>query len=118
MRGNSRAHLAGGGGYDDLAADEALGVFAEAIARHDPRTKHLYFDVSGVIGFSLEMPPEKANLTATRIRQLGIDRILFGSDTATAGNFTPRQEWIAFRQLPLTDAEFRRIANNVAPYMR
>jgi uncharacterized protein len=112
------AHLAGGGGYDDPAADEALDVFAEAIARHDPRTKHLYFDISGAAGFDLNMPPAKAKQAAARIRRLGLDRILFGSDTATGGNLDPRQAWIALHQLPLTDAEFQKIANNVAPYMR
>jgi predicted TIM-barrel fold metal-dependent hydrolase len=50
--------------------------------------------------------------------RLGIDRILFGSDAATGGNLPPRQAWAAFRQLPLTDAEFKKIAENVAPYMR
>lgn len=110
------AHLAGAGGYDDPTTDQALGVFVEAIANHDPRTKHLYFDVSGVV--SLDISPEKAKLVATRIRQLRLDRILYGSDAATAGNLAPRQAWAAFRQLPLSDAEFRAIASNVAPYMR
>ena len=44
------AHLAGAGGYDDPAVDEALGVYADAIANRDPRMAHLYFDVSGVAG--------------------------------------------------------------------
>jgi hypothetical protein len=30
----------------------------------------------------------------------------------------PRLTWAAFRKLPLTDAEFRAIESNVAPYMR
>ena len=112
------AHLAGGGSYEDRAADDALAVFADAISKHDPRTKHLYFDVSGAVGFALGIPVDKANLMAKRLRQIGLDRALFGSDTPTGGNLMPREAWVAFRQLPLTDAEFRTIANNVAPYMR
>jgi predicted TIM-barrel fold metal-dependent hydrolase len=112
------AHLAGGGGYEDPAADDALDVFADAIAKHDPRTRHLYVDVSGVVGFALGIPVDKANLMAARLRKIGLDRILYGSDTPTGVNFMPREAWVAFRQLPLTDAEFRTIANNVAPYMR
>src|SRR5690348_11164941 len=41
------AHLAGAGGYD-AATDEALGVYAAAIERGDPRVRHVYFDASGI----------------------------------------------------------------------
>jgi hypothetical protein len=41
-----------------------------------------------------------------------------GSDGATGGGLTPKDAWAAFRKLPLTDAEFRTIATNVAPYMK
>ena len=44
------AHLAGAGGYDDPATDEALAVFVDAIAKRDPRMKNVYFDASGMIG--------------------------------------------------------------------
>jgi uncharacterized protein len=112
------AHLAGGGGPDDAGADEVLAFLAEAIERHDPRTKHLYFDVSGAVGFGLGIPVDKAYLMAKRLRQIGLDRILYGSDTPTGANLMPREAWAAFRQLPLTDAEFHTIANNIAPYMK
>jgi predicted TIM-barrel fold metal-dependent hydrolase len=112
------AHLAGGGSYDDTAADEALQVFIDAVGRHDPRMKHVYFDLSGAVGFDLNMPVDKAKAVAGRVRKLGIGRVLFGTDTSTPENFTPRQAWIALHQLPLTDAEFRTIAHNIAPYMR
>ena len=55
---------------------------------------------------------------AQRLRQIGIDKILYGSDAATPGNLRPAEAWQAFRKLPLTDAEFAKIATNVAPYMR
>jgi predicted TIM-barrel fold metal-dependent hydrolase len=112
------AHLAGAGGYDDPTTDEALAVLADAVSSRDPRTKRLYFDVTTAVGPGLGLPVEQANLIARRIRQIGVDRILFGSDAAVAPNVPPREAWAAFRQLPLTDAEFRTIATNVAPYMR
>jgi predicted TIM-barrel fold metal-dependent hydrolase len=108
------AHLAGAGGYDD-ATDSAAAVFAEAIRRHDPRTAHVYFDISG-IGFDPALPQQKERFVA-RMRQIGLDRILYGSDGAVPG-FGPREYWASFKTLPMTDAEFRTIASNVAPYMR
>ena len=108
------AHLAGPGGYD-LVTDSALSVFVDAIARHDPRAKRLWFDVTTV---TRSVTPDNARLLATRIRQLGVDRVLFGSDAAAGGNLAPRESWAEFLRLPLTEAEFRTIANNVAPYMR
>jgi len=110
------AHLAGAGGYDDPAIDEALAVFVEAIANRDPRMKHVYFDASGMIG--VEKPGDKLNLIATRIRQIGLDRVFYGSDGALPPAYTPKKAWEAFRRLPLTDAEFKIIANNRAPYLR
>jgi predicted TIM-barrel fold metal-dependent hydrolase len=62
-------------------------------------------------------PDERQQITA-RIRQLGLERVLYGSDTAVNPLAYPQAGWEAFQRLPLTDAEFRVIANNVAPYMR
>ena len=61
--------------------------------------------------------PAEAALLATRMRQIGVQRILFGSDGATGGNAPPREAWAAFRTLPLTEGEFRTIAMNVPPYL-
>ena len=63
------------------------------------------------------MEGERGELIATRIRQLGLDRVLYGSDGAIPGN-SPREYWTRFRRLPLSDAEFRKIEGNVAPYMK
>jgi predicted TIM-barrel fold metal-dependent hydrolase len=109
------AHLAGAGGYDDASVDEALAVFVDAIARKDPHMAHVYFDASGVAG--LGQWREKASLIAKRIRELGAGRVLYGSDGAGGGNLAPREAWAAFRQLPLSEVEFRTIEDNVAPYM-
>jgi predicted TIM-barrel fold metal-dependent hydrolase len=109
------AHLAGAGGYDDPLVDEALGVFAEAAARRDPHLLRFYFDVSGVAG--LGNWKERVDVIVTRIRQLGVERVLYGSDGAVGEN-SPQKALAAFRQLPLTPDEFRIIESNVAPYMR
>jgi predicted TIM-barrel fold metal-dependent hydrolase len=83
------AHLAGAGGYDDPGIDQALAVFVDAIAKHDSRMKHVYFDASGVIG--VEKPTEPLNLIATRLRQIGLDRVLYGSDGALPPTYTPKK---------------------------
>jgi predicted TIM-barrel fold metal-dependent hydrolase len=110
------AHLAGAGGYDDPLVDQALAVFVSAIAAGDPRMARVYFDVSGVVGLGDWV--SKVKLIATRIREIGIERILYGSDGAGGGNLTPRDAWAVFRRLPLTEMEFRTIATNIAPYIR
>jgi hypothetical protein len=42
----------------------------------------------------------------------------YGSDAAANPLAYPQAGWEAFQRLPLTEAEFRLIANNVAPYMQ
>lgn len=111
------AHLAGTGpGYNDPPADNALAVLAAAVERHDPRTRRLWFDVATCV--DLNISEANAALVAKRIRQVGVKRILYGSDAAAGGNLSPRESWAAFRRLPLTEAEFKQIALNVAPYLR
>jgi predicted TIM-barrel fold metal-dependent hydrolase len=110
------AHLAGAGGYDDPSVDQALLVFVDAVAKQDPRMANVYFDVSGVAGYGSWA--EQASLIATRIRTLGVGHILYGSDGYGGGNLAPREAWEAFRQLPLSDAEFLTIETNIVSYMR
>lgn len=107
------AHLWGGNQY----RAEPLAVYADAIAAGDPRTRNLYFDLA-------EAAPsagsdEALHEIAGRLRQIGLDRVLYGSDATTAGGARVAQRWAEFRhRLPLTDAELRDIADNVAPYLR
>jgi predicted TIM-barrel fold metal-dependent hydrolase len=110
------AHLAGSGGYDDPGVDEALSVFIDAIAHHDPRMAHVYFDISGVAG--LGHWQEKKDLIAKRIREVGVKRILWGSDGAFGGGLTPEEALRDFEELPLSKEEFRTIDSNLTPYMR
>ena len=107
------AHLASAGSPQDEGAQQALEVFVDAVARNDPRTRHLYFDAT--MG---EPPtPDNAQRWAAAIRRLP-SRVLFGSDATTA-TATPGAAWTAMRKLlPLTDDEFKGIANNTPPYMQ
>lgn len=111
------AHLAGSGPGLDRGSKEALAVFADAISAEDSRTRNIYFDVATTV--TPQTSPDEAAFIAARLRQIGLRRILYGSDMAVGGNATARQGWAAFRErLPLTEAEFNTVAQNVAPYMR
>ncbi len=109
------AHLAGGGGYDDPAIDEALAVFVDAIKQNAPRMKNVYFDVCGIA--IPGMWEDKADLIVKWMRQIGMNRLLYGSDAATPDNL-PKIALERFHQLPLTKDEFRIIETNVAPYLQ
>lgn len=109
------AHLAGAGGYD-AETDAALGVFTDAIARRDPRMKNVWFDATTVV--TPEASREQLQQIAVRIRQIGVDHVLYGSDAAVSPLAHPKAGWQAFHQLSLTADEFAVVANNVAPYMR
>ena len=109
------AHLAGSGGYD-YATDAALGVFAHAIRRHDARMKKVWFDAAVVV--QPDLSQKQLRQIAVRIRQIGVARVLYGSDAAVSPASYPKAGWAAFRRLPLRDAEFSHIANNITPYMR
>jgi predicted TIM-barrel fold metal-dependent hydrolase len=111
------AHFAGAGpGYDDAPSDEAMGVLAGAVARHDPRTRNLWFDVASLANG--DPAPEQAARLVARIRQVGVARVLYGSDAALGGNLQPREAWAAFCRLPLGGDELSAIASNVAPWLR
>ena len=111
------AHLAGAGpGYEDPPANEVMRVFADAAARQDPHTRNLWFDVASIA--TPDITPAHAREMVERIRKVGVDKILYGSDAATPTNMKPREAWAAFRALPLTPAEIERIAGQVAPYLR
>lgn len=110
------AHLAGTGpGYDDPPADSAMAVLADAVTQRDPRVRRLWFDVAGIA--TTHMSAESAARMVARMRDVGMGRLLYGSDAATPGNLPPREAWAAFRRLPLTHAELSRIARNTAPYL-
>ena len=107
------AHVGGGGRY---AYDDVLGVFADAVEAKDARTKNLYFDLTTVVEEATSQ--EKLQQLTRRLRQIGMDRILFGADTPVKNRPEPLSSWATFRRrMPLTDDELRDIADNVAPYI-
>lgn len=109
------AHMAATGpGYDH---DDVFEVYANAAEKRDPRMKNVYVDVAS--DAVKDTPPETLELIARRLRQFGLQHVLFGSDRSPGfGNETPKDAWETFRKLPLTQKEFNIIAKNVAPYMR
>ena len=97
-------------------ADGVFEQFAAAIRADAPGARNLYFDLSG--------GPTKANasaasleLLAARMRSVGLDRFLFGSDRSGARNPPPKDALNNVRRLPLTPAEFEDIADNRMPYL-
>jgi predicted TIM-barrel fold metal-dependent hydrolase len=109
------AHFAGSGpGYDDSAAQAAMAVLAAAVENHDPHATNLWFDVASIV--DRDIRPDTAALIARLIRQVGVGRVLYGTDSAQGANLRPRDSWAAFRKLPLSPAEFAHIAANVPPY--
>jgi predicted TIM-barrel fold metal-dependent hydrolase len=108
------AHLGGAGSYD-AATDAALEVFAGAAARHDPRMKRVYLDISGVAGIG-EWQPHAAAIVA-KLRTLGMRRVLYGSDGAANPDGRPLKMVAALHELPLTATEFAIIDHNTAPYL-
>jgi len=111
------AHMASTGpGYDDPPAEAVLDVLADAVERGDPRTRKLWFDVASLA--QPDMPAQDAARLVQRIRQVGVARVVYGSDSAAGKNLRPREAWAAFAGLPLTAEEVARIGANLPPYWR
>ena len=107
------AHLWGGG----AVSEPALAVYADAVSSGHPAAKNLYFELAqaSLVAGSGEM----YEMLARRIRQIGLNRVYYGSDGPQFGGASPRTVWGHFRtNVPLTDDELMRIANNVAPFVR
>ncbi len=113
------AHLWGGQGFSQTALD----AYAGAMAAKVPGTRNLYFDMSEsalIASHYGSRRPAILQSIADAIRKIGLDRILYGSDTARKyQHLQPRDAWAQFRaDVPLTASEFDIIARNVAPYLR
>lgn len=108
------AHMAASG--PSYHSDDAFEVYAKAAANRDPRMKNVYVDVASMV--TRDTPPETLKLVARRLREFGLRHVLFASDRSPGfGNESPKQAWESFRRLPMTEEEFRTVAENVAPYM-
>jgi len=103
------AHMAGAGEFEK-STQEASGVYAEAIAHHDPRVRNLYFDAC------ISATADEAPLLAQRIREIGVSRVFYGSDAPVKGNL-PAEALDRWHKLPLTSKEFHAIETNDAPFL-
>ena len=110
------AHLgASGPGYSPQH-DEVMAVFAAATERKDPRMKNVYYDVASNV--TDEITPADAALVAQRLRQVGLEKVLYGSDLNAPGGSIAKG-WEIFRsKLPLTPRELQQIANNRPRFAR
>lgn len=107
------AHFWGGSNF----APEALAVYAEAVEKGEPTTKNLIFDISDA-ALAVRDDETRAVLSS-RMRQIGLDRLFYGSDGAMLGHPDAKGSWEAFRNANiLTADEYDQIARNVAPYLR
>jgi len=110
------AHFAGAGPGYPSQADEVMREFAAAAARGDGNMANVYFDVATIV--TADTTPSDAQSIAQRIREVGVDRVLYGSDLNPPGG-SIRAGWEIFAaRVPLTAAEMRRIAGNEARFVR
>lgn len=109
------AHMGASG--PNYHSDDAFEVYAAAAAGNDPRMKNVWVDVASMA--TGNTTDETLALVARRLRQFGLGRVLFASDRSPGfGNEPPKDAWASFNRLPLTEKEFRTVAENVAPYLR
>ena len=114
------AHAAGEGGLNAPSL-AALGVFADAAKKDPSATASLYFDLAMVPDLALGIVTIKASagkVVALQglMRRIGMDRFLLGSDWTSPRDLRAyyADERAAF---DLTDAEWRTVATNQAPYL-
>jgi predicted TIM-barrel fold metal-dependent hydrolase len=100
-----------GGGFPLANHVSVLRVFADHIARDDPATRRLLFDLSYVP--APEEDDETVVALLREIRRIGIDRFLFGSDFNV---LTPRQQIANLQRLQLTAEEMRALQRHCAPW--
>ena len=105
------AHVGGWGGYDAVTA-EVLKTWATHFTNHDPAVRHVLFDLAYVVRPSTTL--EEASGLAAQMRAIGLDRFVLGSDFDSE---TPlATDGLLRTKLPLTNAEWRRVASNCAPW--
>jgi predicted TIM-barrel fold metal-dependent hydrolase len=106
-------HLTGGAFNDE----QVLEFFAEQVSSGKPAARNLYFEVAQLpFGNRTDADYE---WIVKYMRQIGLERIYYGSDGPTWGGMPPKKMWRFLRNdLPLTASEFRVLAGNVAPWAR
>jgi predicted TIM-barrel fold metal-dependent hydrolase len=105
------AHLAGGGSFGE-GADRAVSTFIRAIQAKSETVANLYFDISAVV--NARQPLWLRWRIAERVREIGIERILYGTDGTRAA-----EDWAELRELlPLTVDEFAVLQANRLPILK
>jgi uncharacterized protein len=126
------AHMTGGGGYDG-GMDAALAYFSERL--RDPGSglgSRLFFDLA-FSAIPLTLLPEASRTDpavlaqidaahgalAARIRAIGVERVLYGSDWAGEDGMLSMAAHLDLMRssVPLEPEEWQTIFGNVAPYM-
>lgn len=130
--GDLPVQIAHGGSFGgiDTATLEALRLYGEAIERKAPGTANLVLDISAVAQLDLSKltsVPKEGIATRTadewradyvaQMRKIGMDRFVLASDWPA---LTPPAEYFAAERkaLPVSDAEWMALCENVAPYLR
>jgi predicted TIM-barrel fold metal-dependent hydrolase len=109
------AHGAGGGGIDDDQLAD-LAAYGAAIKRGAPGTRNLVIDLAVVVLKPGE-DPALGRRMVEEIRSIGPQRFVPASDWPAI--LTPKaHNALQESQIPLTDAEWRTILANKAPYLR
>ena len=108
------AHLGGAGRY---AYDSVTQVFVDAVRSGNRNMRNVYFDLATVVTES--QSPETIELITRRLRELGLNRIVFGADTPAGTRPDPIAAWATIRRrLTLSEDELKVIAANLAPYLQ
>ncbi|HEY0156290.1 MAG TPA: amidohydrolase family protein [Thermoanaerobaculia bacterium] len=109
------AHLGGSGPRLDPGTEAAMIVLSEAAARSHPAMRNVYFDLATNV--VPQSPDASAEFVTARIRQIGVSRVVYGSDGPP--NLPAAESWRAHHEkLGLTPGEFEQIRNNVAPSLK
>ena len=91
-------------------------VLAEASSLGEAAMKNVYFDIATNI--HPRSPAASTEFMAARMRQIGMSRLLYGSDLAIGDNAVPAEYWRALREKSgLSSGELQVIGSNVAPYL-
>jgi predicted TIM-barrel fold metal-dependent hydrolase len=108
------AHAGGWGGIDANTL-AVLGAFAEAIEADPEGTRNIVFDLADV--WRPDTRPEDLVALAALMRRIGVQRFVVASDWPFRGNLV-RYYTRSYPLLPLTDAEWRTLSNNIPTYAK
>lgn len=106
------AHIAGWGGYD-AGTDGAIQAFMDAIDNGTLDRSQVWFDIAAVV--DTESPDDNADQLIARLREIGLDRVLFATDW---DEVDPKSHIAELKEyLSLSDDEWTQLMSNEAPYL-